>query len=354
MALTLPYRGVSQNRQQHPAEHPSENSYITIGLLLPDHSHTGVIGAAELAIERANSAGGYMSQEFRLVIRTAEGFWGAGSKESVNLVYEDHVRAIIGSLDGRNGHLAEQVATKSHLTYIETFATEPTLSQAFVPWFMRVVPNDNQQSTAILNQIGREGRGTIGILATEAYDTRYAVKSLTKAVVRETGMAPRVFDLETMTISQRVVVEKILSSEIEHLVVPFDADYLPDLIIALREAKPLLKIYGTLHFTMGVEKRGSIWKNYEGVCMVAPKLNREKHGSLPDSRSAYMYDAVNLVINAIHQVGTDRETITDHLSESEYSGGATGNISFDDLGNRQSVPPFILIKNGVPQLIQSP
>ena len=90
------------------------------------------------------------------MIRTAEGFWGAGSKESVGLVYEDNVRAIIGALDGRNGHLAEQVATKSHLTYIETYATEPTLSQAFVPWFMRVVPNDNQQSAIILDQIQRE------------------------------------------------------------------------------------------------------------------------------------------------------------------------------------------------------
>ncbi|MCD4709814.1 MAG: ABC transporter substrate-binding protein, partial [Bacteroidales bacterium] len=275
-------------------------------------------------------------------------------------------RAIIGSLDGRNGHLAEQVATKSHLTYIETFATEPTLSQAFVPWFMRVVPNDNQQSAAILNQIGKEGGGTIGILSTEAYDTRYAVKSLTKAVVRETGIAPLVLDLETMTMNQREVIEKILNSEIEHLVIPFDADYLQDFIISLREVKPALKIYGTLHFTMGAENRNPHWDSYENVYMIAPgtmfnktgnefrESYRKMFGSLPDSRSAYMYDAVNLVINAIHQAGTDRETITDYLSESEYSRGATGNISFDDLGNRQSIPSLILIKNGVPQLIQLP
>lgn len=366
LALTLPFRGVSQHQQQHPAEHPSENGHIAIGLLLPDHSHTNVIGAAELAIERANRAGGYNSREFKLVIRTAEGFWGAGSKESVNLVYEDHVRAIIGSLDGRNGHLAEQVATKSHLTYMETFATEPTLSQAFVPWFMRVVPNDNQQSAAILNQIGREGGGTIGILSTEEYDTRYAVRSLTKAVAQETGMVPLVLDLDSRTIDQREVIEEILSSEIEHLVVPFDADYLEDLIIALREAKPVLRIYGTLHFTMGTENRNTRWDSYENVYMVAPgtKFNktgnefRESYkkmfGSLPDSHSVYMYDAVNLVINAIHQAGTNREAITNYLSESEYSRGATGSISFDDLGNRQSVPSLILIKNGVSQLIKSP
>ena len=146
LAVALPFRGMSQDQAASPPDYLSPNGFISIGLLLPDQSYSNVAAAARLAIEEANKNGGYMQREFELVIRTAEGFWGAGSKESVGLVYEDHVRAIIGHLDGRNGHLAEQVATKSHLAYIETFATEPTLSQAFVPWFMRVVPNDNQQS----------------------------------------------------------------------------------------------------------------------------------------------------------------------------------------------------------------
>ncbi len=354
MALTLPLRGVSQNQQQLPAESSAQPGDITIGLLLPDHTQTGVIAAAELAIDRTNTAGGYMGREFRLVVRTAEGFWGAGSKESVSLVYEDHVRAIIGSLDGRNGHLAEQVATKSHLTYIETFATEPTLSQAFVPWFMRVVPNDNQQSATILDQIKSEGGGTIGILSTEAYDTRYAVRSLAKAVAGKTGMPPQVFDLETTTIHQKEIIEKILSSEIKHLVLPFDAAYLKELIISLRQVRPSLKIYGTLHFTMGIESRKSGWDAYEGVYILGPRFDREKYTSLPDSRSVYMYDAVNLVINAIQKAGTDRVAITDYISESVYSRGITGNISFDELGNRQGASTLLRIQNGLPILIKHP
>ena len=106
---------------------------MTIGLLVPDRSHAGVIQAAELAIANANHTITGRAV-FKLAVRTTEGPWGAGSKESVGLVYEDESRVMIGSLDGRNGHLAEQVATKSPLTYMETFATEPTLSQAFVPF----------------------------------------------------------------------------------------------------------------------------------------------------------------------------------------------------------------------------
>ncbi len=341
LVLALPFRAVSQEQ-------------IAIGLLLPDLSHTGIIEAAQLAIDQANVEPAYKDQEFKLVIRTAEGFWGAGSKESVSLVYEDQVRAIIGSLDGRNGHLAEQVATKSHLTYIETYATEPTLSQAFVPWFMRVVPNDNQQSLSILKQIEKEGGGKIAILSKETYDTRYAVKSLTKAVAGETGMAPLVLDLGTTINIQGDVIEKILESNIDHLVLPFDTPYLKDLIKTLSVEKPDLKIYGTLHFSMGLENRKDSWDSYEGIYMVSPHLDRDKSSALPNSQSAYMYDAVNLVINAIQQVGCEREAITEYISKSDYSKGITGSISFDELGNRQGASTLIRIKHGVPQLIDHP
>ncbi len=354
LILTLSFRAPAQDQQGIPEENLSPNGDIAIGLLLPDHSHGSVIKAAELAIEEANRRGGYKQHQFELAIRTAEGFWGAGSKESVSLVYEDHVRAIIGSLDGRNGHLAEQVATKSHLPYIETFATDPTLSQAFVPWFMRVIPNDDQQSAVILNQIREEGGDKIGILSVETYDTRYAVRSLTKTIAQKTGMAPLQIHLDTTRILHQKVIEQIISNQLDHLIIPFDAPYLKKLIQGLGELEPDLKIYGTLHLTMGVESRESGWKSYEGMYMIGPFVDRDSKLSLPDSRSAYMFDAVNLVINAIHQVGTRREAITEYLSDSSYSRGVTGNITFDVLGNRLSVPPLLHVENTVTQLIKKP
>ena len=85
--------------------------------------------------------------------------------------------------------------------------------------------------------------------------------------------------------------------------------------------------------------------------MVRPNVDRMKFSSLPDTRSAYLYDAVMLVINAIHKAGTERETITHYISDSIYSGGVTGSYSFDALGNRQSLPGLIHIEKGVPQAI---
>jgi branched-chain amino acid transport system substrate-binding protein len=351
LAWNLPFRAEAQNNQQTPEGQVPGNDPVTIGLLFTDHSYPVVIKAAERAIEVANATGGYMNREFRLVIRTAEGFWGAGSKESVSLVYEDHVCAMIGSLDGRNGHLAEQVAAKSQLTYIETYATEPTLSQAFVPWFMRVVPNDDQQSAIIVRQIKKDGGGKIAILSRETYDTRYAVRSLTKAVARETGKSPLLIEMDEASEQQRPVIDKILNNEIEHLVIPYHAAYLKDMITSLKRLNPALTIYGTLHFTMGEEKRGPEWIRYEHVYMIAPLFISERNSFLSDSRSAYMFDAVNLVINAIKQVGTDRQAITNYLSDSEYPGEATGSISFDEMGNRQSMPILVRIEKGIPHQV---
>lgn len=337
------------NAQTYPTD-----SAISIGILFPDRSHLHVVRGAEMAIAEANASGGYQGKPFVLAVRHAEGLWGAGSKESVSLVYEDNVRSIIGSLDGRNGHLAEQVATKSHLSYVETFATEPTLSQAFVPWFFRVVPNDNQQSALILKQIIKSGGGKIGILSTPEYNTGYAVRSLLKTVARETGSSPLVIEADLTDFHQDEILQKILDSRLEHLVIPFDTRHLNELIKILRASAPDLKIYGTLHFTIGMESRGSNWEDLEGVYMIAPVLDSIRHADLPDIRSAYLYDAVHLVIQAIRQVGTDREVITHHLAEMKYSGGITGNISFDELGNRQTVPGLFCVENGILQNTETP
>jgi branched-chain amino acid transport system substrate-binding protein len=352
LVLSLAVKGLAQTQQHRNEDQPDANRPIAIGLLLPDHSHPGVIRAAEQAVWQANASGGFMNREFMLVIRTAEGFWGAGSKESVGLVYEDSVYAIIGSLDGRNGHLAEQVAAKSHLAYVETYATEPTLSQAFVPWFMRVVPNDNQQSSSILKQIKSNGGGRIGILSQDTYDTRYAVRSLIRAVASETGESPIVISAGAGPDGPGSIVEKILSGKIEHLVIPFDAGYMEDLIPTLRKEDPGLDIYGTLHFKTDAEQRGASWNHYEGVYLVAPADGDSESGNLSSaSRPAYMLDAVNLVINAIRHAGTERQAIANYLSDSVYEGEATGSISFDNMGNRLGDPALCRIENSMPHLI---
>ncbi len=334
-----------------------------LGLLLPDRSHSEVIKAARLAIDQANREGGYKGVPFGLSVRTAEGFWGAGSKESVNLVYEDRVRAIIGSLDGRNGHLAEQVATKSHLAYIECMATEPTLSQAFVPWFTRVVPNDNQQARALLGEILKRGGGKTAILTSGNYDTRYAVRSLTTALASE-GMPPVQLSVETDPSGLSDLISSLGNTGVQHLVMPFGSPLVDQLAGRIHETLPDLQLYGTLHFHMDLEKRLVPMEGYEGTCMVGSPhpWNREgqllmtewyeRYGELPDLRQVYVFDAVKRLIAAIRLEGLNREAISKSVLEDAYEGASTGPIQYDELGNRLSAVTLVQVENGQLRLLR--
>ena len=130
---------------------PSHN--IKIGLLIQDSSYTSARNGAELAIRIANRKGGMNGRHFQLVVRSMEGPWGTGSKQAVNLIFEEEVWALLGSHDGRNAHLVEQVATKSTVVFLSAWAGDPTLSQAFVPWFFNCVPNDIQQAASLIEEI---------------------------------------------------------------------------------------------------------------------------------------------------------------------------------------------------------
>lgn len=342
---------------------PQEES-VKLGLLIPDHSKEEIIQAAQLAIDEANALGGYKGIPFALAIRTTEGPWGAGSKQSVSLVYEDQVCAILGSLDGRNAHLAEQVATKSHLTYLETYATEPTLSQAFVPWFMRCVPNDNQQSSTLMQYIQDKGNGPVTILSAGDYDTRYAVRSLTRAVARELQTSPLVLEWDPADSELNTLSTRLEKEGIRHLIIPFYSHPVRRLVVQLKQQHPQLHIYGTLAFTRGVEEQHSSWKDYEGVIMICSGTRftekgqafhrqfAQKHGHIPTQSSAYIYDGVRLLIHAIMHAGTGRESIKQFLLNDSYEEGITGSISFDELGNRIQEVSLMTIRNGHPALIE--
>lgn len=319
---------------------------LSIGFLIPDRSYTSVINAAQKAIDEANQQGAHGDHPFELIIRTTEGPWGAGSKESVNLVYEDKVLAILGSLDGRNAHLAEQVAAKSHLVYMETRATDPTLSQAYVPWFFRIVPNDDQQSRAILGMIKKNGEGHMAILSQDQYDTRYAVKSFIKYAARENGTPPLILHSDSRDSGAMDPSDQLRQSQTEHLVIPYYSGSSLELIGRIKKENPQIQIYGTLAFCAGMKESDFDRPELQGMRLIhsyASEMNKEQVTGL---YSVYAYEGVKLILRAIQEVGSDRESIKDHLFTMKCADGLSGPLSFDDMGNRSGILRFRKIHMG--------
>ena len=129
---------------------------VKIGLLIPDSKSLASKYGAELAVRKANISGGLNGHPVRLIVRSMEGHWGTGSKQAVTMIFDENVVAILGSHDGRNAHLVEQVSAKSRVVFLSAWSGDPTLSQAFVPWFFNCVYNDLQLPMLLLKRFMTE------------------------------------------------------------------------------------------------------------------------------------------------------------------------------------------------------
>ncbi len=327
-------------------------------MLVPDLSSTEVTDAARLAIRHANSRPGFNRGNFELVVRNTEGPWGAGSKESVSLVYEDSVWAILGSLDGRNAHLAEQVAAKSHITYMETRATDPTLTQAFVPWFFRCAPSDDQQSTAILDNASDHVGRAMAILVSDDYDSNIAAKSFTRISSRSEENASEIFVINSDQVSPLQIIDQLKRSKAGFLVITIHTKASMEILREVRKMMPELPVYGTHTFLSGIELGDTFGKEYEGMILASSvslvstaglqfqKAYTVLYDKKPKLPEFLAYDGMNLILTAIQNGGWDREAIKDHLSEINDT-GASGFLSFDEHGNRKGPVGLIQIRKGL-------
>lgn len=306
---------------------------LKIGLLLPDSASSQIAAAGQQAIQEVNLVKKH-SYVYQLVIRSTEGPWGMGSKQSVSLVYDDQVMAMVGWLDGRNAHLAEQVAAKSHILYLETRATDPTLSQAYVPWFFRMTPSDDQQARAILEEIKKEGGRRLAILNREDYETRYAVKSMIKEAAYLTGNAPQLIPVPVEENDQEEILNQLKNAGIQDLIVPL---FSPDVYTLLKRVSkeiPELRIYGTLAFTSGLDAGFLDLTDLPGIKLIHSYEGGVNQNLSKSLTASYVFDGILLIVQAIEETDADREVLKTYLKIIQDFQGLTGPATFDEMGNR--------------------
>jgi ABC-type branched-subunit amino acid transport system substrate-binding protein len=336
-----------------------QDKIVKIGLLIPDQEAMAAKHGAELAIRKANEAGG--NRTFHLVVRSTEGPWGAGSKESVSLVFEDEVVAIMGSLDGRNAHLAEQVATKARIVFLSSWATDMTLSQAFVPWYFRCIPNDHQQALSLVREIYQNRNITnVATIETETYDSRQAASTFVKVANSMNFAAPKQFMLGMSGKNLTEILTEIEKHGIEAIVLFGEPGFASHIIPMLKQRSMNQMIFGTLAVADGQKTTSPDWNSLEGIIMVSSghwfsdegiAFQKEFHktfGYQPGSMAAYAYDGINVIIETINRAGEDRDRVIEAFVETSHQSGITGEIQFDVNGNRSGCASLMTIKDGKP------
>ena len=333
---------------------------VKIGLLISDNNSLSAVHGAEMAIRKANEQGGYRGKPFQLVVRSMEGPWGTGSNQAVRLIFEENVCALMSSGDGRNGHLIEQVAAKTRIVYLSSWESDPTLAEAFVPWYFNCAPTDIQQADALNEEIYIKRNLTkIAAVSGNDYDSKLALENFVKQTKREGKTDPLQLFYDNNNKDFKSLIDQINNADIKAIVIFGKPAASIKLIDEFRNRKMIQPVFGSLSLLDENDISEQDMKSYENVVFVSyvnvsgsnglffREEFQKNYGKVPGEVAAYSFDGMNLLIEAIKNSGTGRREIQNYLSKIHYT-GVTGSIQFDNKGKRMGTPGLMQIKNGIP------
>lgn len=334
---------------------------VTIGLLITDSLCNSAVRGCEIAVSRANKAGGLNGKPFRLAIRSMEGPWGTGSKQAVDLIFKEKVWALIGSHDGRNAHLVEQAATRTTVVFLSAWSGDPTLSQAFVPWFFNCVPNYLQQAKVLVNEIFEKQNQKRAIVISDSdYDSGSALSNFLKISADVKNNSVVQFRFEDYAGNTQGLIDKIKTSDPACIIMFCKPRTGLALFRQIRNAGLNIRIYGSLTLLnedLLSDKELKIFDNDLLVPLGTWNITefsafrkdyRELFGRSPAMVSAFAFDCMNVLIEAIKKAGnSDREKIQKALYGLTFK-GVTGSIRFDSGGNRSGNPEIVRLSDGIP------
>ncbi len=342
---------------------PADVDEVLIGYFGPNDPadlHGGDIWrAARMAVEEANAAGGYRGKPFRLLPAWSKNPWGSGVAQLARMVYQDRVWAIIGGVDGPSTHLAEQVVAKARLTLISPAAGDKTVNLVNVPWMFSCLPGDHLQAPVLGGEIeARMGRRPWLIVSTDDHDARLFAVELSRWLAKR-RMAPRYrFTCKQAATDVAELAGRVVQSKVDAVVLVAGAADSARLLSAIRGRGFEGTVFGgpamgrgTFLRQAGAAAEGAIfpllYQPGDGSREFAATF-RSRFGRLPDYAAAHGYDAVRLLIAAIHKAGLNRARIRDAVAGLSPWAGTTGTIQWDRLGaNTRAVRPGT-IRNGRP------
>ncbi len=324
----------------------------------PEHPEGGDLWkAARLAVEQANAQGGFNGRSFRLIPAWSDQPWKAGVGGLARLVYHDRVWALVGGIDGATAHLAEQVVAKARLPLVCPASSDRTANVANVPWMFSVLPGDHLQAPLLAGVLAARGdaRGFCFVSAQD-HDSRVFLGELERALKRH-RLAPRYSHiLPAEDPDDRAVARSVIAEDVAAVVVSAGCPQAAGLVSELRSQGYRGLILGDhrLGRRRFVLEAGAA---ADGVllpllCSIeampgAFRSEFEKRSHVaPDYAASHAYDSVNLVIAAIRKCGLNRAKIGDALRSITPFPGATGMITWDNLGSNSRPVALGLIQGG--------
>ncbi len=343
---------------------------VKLGLLAPiERSHETYMGRSiqngmQMAIDEANSAGGYKGKKFEIVTRNDAGLWGASANEIITFTYDEKVWAVIGTVDGANSHIAIRVALRTDLPMMNVADLDPTLMETRIPWIFRVIPDDRQMAYTIAYYVYKQlGLQKVAILRANNRYGRFGVAQFRKSSIRLARPAPIEVNYEInydkVNVDFLDQMERLQKAQPDAVILWADPEPAGLLVKKMREMGMNIPVVACERIINPAFLKAA-GKAAEGVIATSPfnpdsgnpklvefkKKYEARFGQSADAYAAHAYDGTQMVVEAVRKAGLNRYRIRDVLSDMRHWDGVTGEIIMDDVYTNRRPVCVATVKDG--------
>jgi ABC-type branched-subunit amino acid transport system substrate-binding protein len=318
-----------------------------------------MLHGTQLAIEEANARGAYGGKPFKLMVHNDQAIWGASSNEMVKLAYDDKVWAMLGSISGDSTHIALRVSLKAEVPIVNSAATDPTIPETIIPWYLTTIQDDRVQGYTLARRIYSDvGLKKIALLRVNDRYGRFGVLKF-KDASRRLGH-PVLIEQKYLAADTdfRRALRIINESGADGIVLWGDAAPAGTILKQMREMGMKQRVFGSFR-VLGDDLLRNAGDSAEGLEIVFPfdptrddpawlafnQRFEKRFGTRPDVFASLAYDTMNILLQAVCRAGLNRGKIRDALTAVESYKGVTGDMVFDP-NCKNMVPMYLATVRG--------
>ncbi len=321
--------------------------------------------AIQLALKQINAAGEVNGKKINLIVVDAQSTIPGALAAVQKAVEQEQVLALISFLISPFV-LATSDAIKSYGIPAMIGGTHVSLTRKGNPWLFRVRPDDSITALAMVKYIDEDMKlSRIGILHdSNVFGTGGA--DLVEQGAKERGMT--IVRREKYTTGERDYTARLLSLKDAGAQIMVLYGFLPiDTAWVQRQYRQLgspFKYLGSpssqMKITLDLSKEAA-----EGLLAIADfvpgqsevnkkyaEAYKKEYNEEYDTTSAWVYDALNILVEAIKTAGEDRAKIREAILAMKGYQGVLGTFSFTPNGDGLHEVSIVQIEQGKPKLLK--
>jgi ABC-type branched-subunit amino acid transport system substrate-binding protein len=261
---------------------------------------------------------------------------------------------MLGSISGDSTHIALRVSLKAEVPIVNSAATDPTIPETIIPWYLTTLQDDRVQGYTLARRIYTDvGLKKVALLRVNDRYGRFGVLKF-KDASRRLGH-PVVIEQKYLAgdTDFRRALRIINQSGADGIVLWGDAAPAGNILKQMREMGMKQRVFGSFR-VLGDDLLRNAGDAAEGLEIVFPfdptrddpqwlaftSRFEKRFGAPPDVFASLAYDTMNILLQAVCRAGLNRGKIRDALTAVENYKGVTGDMVFDP--NCKNMVPMYL------------